>query len=447
MHLEDGSRVAVVGGGPAGSFSAYFLKVMSKRVGLDIDVDIYEPKDFLAAGPAGCNMCGGIVSESLVQLLAVEGILLPDGVVERGIDAYVMHSDVGTVRLETPLHELRIAAVHRGGGPRGRSDRGHGGLDNHLLERAREEGATIVRERVKALSRENGRPVVATASGAKPYDLLVGAVGVTGPGVQLFEGLNFAYGRPKLVKTYIMEVKLGAERIRELFGSAMHVFLLDLPRLEFAAIIPKGDFATLCMLGTDIDHELVESFLAAKEVRGLFPADVDLSSPSCHCGPSMNVGAARNPCADRVVVVGDCGASRLFKDGIGACYKAARAAAVTAVFEGVSREDFQRHYLPTYRRIERDNAFGRLIFMNVGLIKSASWLRRGIVGMLSSEQSKAGRERRLSRVMWDTFTGSASYRDIFLRFLDPRLVLPMATRSAREIFRPGGAGGLSALEG
>jgi len=33
----------------------------------------------------------------------------------------------------------------------------------------------------------------------------------------------------------------------------MHVFLLDIPRLEFAAIIPKGDYATVCLLGEDIE--------------------------------------------------------------------------------------------------------------------------------------------------------------------------------------------------
>lgn len=42
---------------------------------LDLHVDIYEPRDFTKPGPAGCNMCGGIVSESLVQALAVEGVL------------------------------------------------------------------------------------------------------------------------------------------------------------------------------------------------------------------------------------------------------------------------------------------------------------------------------------------------------------------------------------
>ncbi|MFQ5947138.1 MAG: hypothetical protein ACE5NC_12970, partial [Anaerolineae bacterium] len=82
-------------------------------------------------GPAGCNMCGGIVSESLVQALAVEGINLPPAVVQRGID--VLHTGDGTVKIDTPLREKRIAAVHRGGGPRDVRHVKWGGLDGYLL--------------------------------------------------------------------------------------------------------------------------------------------------------------------------------------------------------------------------------------------------------------------------------------------------------------------------
>jgi 2-polyprenyl-6-methoxyphenol hydroxylase-like FAD-dependent oxidoreductase len=95
--LNNGSRVAVIGGGPAGTFFTIFLLDMAERVGLDISVDIYEPRDFLNPGPAGCNMCAGIVSETLVQMLAAEGIILPGTVVQRGIDSYTLHMDVGSV--------------------------------------------------------------------------------------------------------------------------------------------------------------------------------------------------------------------------------------------------------------------------------------------------------------------------------------------------------------
>ena len=120
--LSDGSRVAVIGGGPAGSLFAYFLLRFARIIDLDISVDVYEPRHFTHCGPAGCNHCGGIVSESLVQMLAAEGINLPTSVVQRSIYSYVLHMDAGTVEIESPVKEQRIAAIYRGNGPRNAVD-------------------------------------------------------------------------------------------------------------------------------------------------------------------------------------------------------------------------------------------------------------------------------------------------------------------------------------
>jgi len=111
LKLDSGSSVAVIGSGPAGSFFSFFLLELAERAGLNISVDIYDNKDFSKCGPAGCNHCGGIVSESLVQLLATEGINIPTKVAQKGIESYVLHMDVGSVRIETPVHEKRIAAM------------------------------------------------------------------------------------------------------------------------------------------------------------------------------------------------------------------------------------------------------------------------------------------------------------------------------------------------
>ena len=105
LMLHGGCRVGVVGGGPAGTFFSYFLLEMAQNVGVDVELDIYEPRDFSRAGPAGCNMCGGIVSESLVQALAAEGIILGPDVVQRAIDSYSLHMDVGDVGIATPRRE------------------------------------------------------------------------------------------------------------------------------------------------------------------------------------------------------------------------------------------------------------------------------------------------------------------------------------------------------
>lgn len=96
MELTDGSRVAVIGGGPAGSFSAYFLLDFAERIGLkNLQVDLYEPKDFPAVGAKGCNHCGGLISESMLQNLSMEGIVIPSEVIMNTVDTYRMHTQDG----------------------------------------------------------------------------------------------------------------------------------------------------------------------------------------------------------------------------------------------------------------------------------------------------------------------------------------------------------------
>jgi flavin-dependent dehydrogenase len=424
--LENGSRIAVIGGGPGGSYFTYFLLNMASMMGLDILVDVYEPKDFSKVGPGGCNHCGGIVSESLVQILATEGINLPTDVVQRGIGSYVMHMDIGEVQIQTPLEEMRIAAIHRGGGPKGAVDTKWKSFDNFLQELTIEKGATIIHDRVTEVGFHEGRPLLKTRSGSpKTYDLLVVAAGVNTVLNKLFKDVDLAYQPPRITRTVIREYKLGAETIEEYLGNAMHVFLLDIPRLEFAAIIPKGDYVTVCMLGQDIDKELFETFMEAPAVIECLPPELRLDQYACQCLPVMNVGGATQPYGDRVVFIGDCGVTRLYKDGIGGAYRTAKAAAATAIFHGIAAEDFEKYYWPACRRLNFDNAVGRVIFEVTSLIQQHRFARQAVLRMTIDEQNKAGKNRRMSMILWDMFTGSASYRDIFLRTIHPAYFLKL----------------------
>jgi flavin-dependent dehydrogenase len=439
--LEDGSRVGVIGGGPAGSMFAYFLLTFAERLDLKLDVDIYEPRNFSVPGPGGCNMCGGIVSESLIQALGVEGIELPPNVVQRGIDSYVLHTDRETVKLDTPLSEMRIAAVHRGGGPRDVETVRYGGLDGYLQGIAQDLGARLVSARVSDVSWDGERPQVHVRDRTETYDLLVGATGVNSGGWDLFEKLGFTSQRPTTTKAYITELKLGEATIDERFGTSMHMFLLNIPRLDCAAIIPKGDYATVCLLGDDIDRELIQSFFDADAVRDCFPADFNPEQGACHCQPKINIREPERPFLDRVVLVGDCGVTRLYKDGIGAAYRTAKAAARTSVFSGVGAAEYEKHYWPTYRSIAGDNRYGLFIFRFVHWIKAIRPLLKGSLLMASDEQRSPARAKRMSVVFWDMFTGSAPYRDIFFRTLSPRFGATLAWKSARALVGGGKTNG------
>jgi len=438
--LQDGARVAVIGGGPAGSLFSYFLLDMADRIDLRIELEIYEPRAFAEPGPVGCNMCGGIVSETLVQNLAVDGVFLDSGVVQRGLDSYVLHTDVGSARIATPHDEMRIGAVHRGGGPRDVTEPKWESFDAHLLASATERGAQVISSRVQEVGRADGRPTIRAGDGdPRPYDLVVVATGVNTSILKTFEGLGIGYERPRLTKTLIREYYLGQETIAATLGTSMHVFLLNIPRLEFAALIPKGDYVTMCLLGEDIDNQLGDTFAAAPEVAAVMPEGWDPASKSCQCLPHINVHGVDKPYADRVVFIGDSGVTRLYKDGIGAAYRTAKAAARTAICEGVSERAFREHFLPICRSIRGDNRVGEFAFVLTRLAQRLTFVRRTILAITRDEQA-SGRNPRMSGILWDMFSGSAPYTDILRRMFHPALLargamnLPRAllTRRARS---------------
>jgi flavin-dependent dehydrogenase len=419
--LQDGSRIAVIGAGPAGSMFSYFLRNMAESVALDVEIDLYEPRHFCHRGPAGCNHCGGVVSESLVQRLATEGIALPDDVVQRGLESYTLHMDIGDVEIATPLHESRIAAIYRGNGPRNSEPLDTNSFDGYLQQLASEKGARIIRQLVADVRSEEDSMRVECADGThQNYDLVVVASGVNSRLARSLENLAEEHESPALTKTFICEFRLGKEVIRETLGPSMHVFLLDIPRLEFAALIPKGDYATLCLLGDDIDDELMDRFFSSPEVARCFPGGV-IPRHICHCYPRINIRTARPPYGDRLVMIGDSGTTRLYKDGIGAAYRTAKAAARTVAFHGVSAEDFREHYWPLCKKIDADNRVGKFVFGVGSLVQRARFARRGVLRMTATEQQSDG-PRRMSGVLWDLFSGSAPYTNVFLRTLHPAYV-------------------------
>ncbi len=436
MELSDGSRIGVVGGGPAGSLTSYFILEMAGHVDLQLEVDIYEPRDFSRSGPPGCNMCGGIVSESLVQLLATEGINLPPSVVQRGIDSYVLHTDQGKVHIKTPLEENRIAALHRGSGPKGCRPGQWGSFDGFLLNLAVEKGATHIKSRVKQIRWENDKPLIrAAGTPEKSYDLVVGAVGVNSRGLQLFQDQGLGFSQPKTTGTCVMELFLGREKVQEYLGNSMNVFLLDIPRLEFAALIPKGEYVTVCVLGHEVDRELVDSFMTSPEVRSCLPElEWDNKRSACRCLPRINIGGARCFYRDRMVLVGDSGVSRLYKDGIGAAYRAAKACAVTAVFQGVSERNFRKSYKKICRRMEMDNQIGKLMFACGVFFRNLGFLRRAMLRMVRKEQRSGGKRLTMSMVLWDMFTGSAPYREVFLRSFIPGFIFSFSAECLKALF-------------
>lgn len=423
VEIVDGSNIAVIGGGPAGSFFTYFALDFASRLELDITIDVYEAKNFSKIGSGGCNHCGGIVSESLVQQLSTDGIIIPQDILQRSISSYMLHVEQGDAMIQTPSNERRIASVFRGCGPKGCTETSKRGFDNFLLGLCREKGANIILERVTALKREEDGILVKSKSNNKKYDFVAGGVGLGNKPLDMFKSICPEFVPPRVTRTYISEFLLEKEQVNSYFGESMHVFLLDLPNITFGALIPKEDYVTLVLLGKDIDQDIVQRFIAAEQVKGRFPDNMVLKDAApCKCYPMINVKAARHPYGDRVVLIGDSASSKLYKNGIGAAYTTGRAAAKTALFKGIDKASLRKSYLPVCRELDIDNMVGKFIFFATRLIQKSSILKKGLIHLVIKEQSNDHGKRLMSAALWDTFTGSAGYRNILMRFFNPVLL-------------------------
>lgn len=432
LALQDGSKIGVIGGGPAGSFFSFFALEFAVKKGISIEIDIYEPKDFSLKGLAGCNHCGGIVSESLVHMMSVDGIILPQEVIRREIETYTFHLDHRSTVIEAPKYEQRIVSMFRGSGPNGSETSDIQSFDGFLLNLCTGKGAKMLHERVADVISEPDGITIITSNSKKKYDLVVGAAGLNDQTLSLFKKLIPNFIPPKTAQTHISEYYLGRETIDKHFGNSMHVFLLNLPGIKFGALIPKGNYVTLVLMGAKIKRKIIDRFLNSESILSCFPEGTELKSiKPCQCNPYINIKNGRNPIADRIVLIGDSSSSKLYKNGIGAAYLTARAAAFTAVSVGISGRDFKKSFQPVCSQLNADNVAGKLIFFITTIIQRSHFFKKVIFRMVIQEQEKERGKRQMSSLLWDTFTGSASYRNILWRsvnlFLLGKLVWKMLT--------------------
>ncbi|HET7319583.1 MAG TPA: hypothetical protein VFK23_10640 [Nitrospirota bacterium] len=414
--LEDGANIAVIGGGPAGSFFSIFALKMAKMVGKDLNITIFEPKDFTKTGPAGCNHCGGVISELLVQTLAVEGINLPDTVVRKGINSYRLHTNYGSVFIATPSFDKTIATVYRGGGPKGITVADKESFDHFLLNRAIQEGAVHKPFLIDHIEWRNGRPVLfSRKQELMVADLAVGAFGLNSATAKLVEDMKFGYSGPRVLTAAIAEIAMGGDVVAEHFGSSIQLFLLPNPEITFAAMIPKGAYVTLCILGNPagaMHVKTVDDFLELAAVKRVLPKNASYHV-ACRCLPKLNVSAPKKAFTDRVVMCGDAGATRLFKDGLGAAYLMGKAAAKTAVFQGIGERQFAEGYYPAYKRTIRDNYYGNILFTVIGIYRKFGLLTKAMLKVVEKEQKGSRKEKNMSSILWDMFTGNEKYRKVF----------------------------------
>lgn len=439
LSLKDGSRIAIIGGGPAGAFFAHFALKHAEELGMDITVTIFDGKDFLQRGPRGCNLCAGVIAESLNQKLKEEGILLPEKRIINRVEGYCLHAEGRAIQLSHRDHNNeKINTVFRGNGPRFSNFPEIISFDDFLMTWAVDMGAKIVPFPVWDIILPGKTSAPLTISFGKKEapqsytaDLVVCAFGVNSYLMKKIHDLGFGYVPPQTLITYQAEFNLGAEYISRHFGNVIHVYLPKSRTIRYATIIPKRDYLTLTLIGKkDASIDILEEFLKQDDIQQKIPA----TRPHCSCYPRITISPAKNPYTDRLVIIGDASFSRHYKNGIESAFVTAMLAAETSFKPGIDARAFRKYfYLHAKKRIVHDNLYGRLLFRINDMISAVPLLTHSHFGLAEKQGTPAS--KKLRSILWNMFTGNIPYKVIFRNSLNFRLQMSLVWNTIWLLFK------------
>ena len=432
MLLKNGSKIAIIGGGPGGSFFAHFASRYAKNAGIDVSIKIYDKKSFCQRGPRGCNMCAGVISENLFNSMEEEGINFSDFCVQRKIEGYCFQTQDESVVLHHPVpgHISKIVTVFRGNGPLQSAHEGNVSFDDYLLNHVKEQGVDIISDMIKTirLPVRKGGPVKVICGGRNSEhefdaDLVVGAFGVNTGMMEKVANMGFGYRPPKTVRTCQCEIILNREYIEETFGNNVFVFALGKSELKFASITPKADYVTVNLVGRkDLTRNNLIDFLSHPTVKKLMPPKWRIPNSFCMCISKIPITYAKHPYSDRVVVLGDASISRSYKSGIESAFNMAKMSAYTAFKNGVSARSFVNGYFkPAKRLLARDNFYGIMMLKINDFISSNRHLANRQVKLVKSTDD-ARTASQINEILWNMLTGNVPYKEIFVKAMSLRLI-------------------------
>lgn len=448
LRIENGSEIVVVGGGPAGSLFAHFALRAAEKCGMDISVKILDRRSFSRSGQRGCNMCAGVISESLCEKLRGEDIVFPTTKVQQVIDGYYFQSQDYGLRLYNPekSHVPHIMTVFRGGGPFNNYHDENISFDDYLLKNAEKQGAEIVNATVEEIDIQPGYDdhidlviVKDSVRSNIQADLVVGAFGLNTTIVKRIVGEGTRYRPPHSVRACNAELYLGASFIREQFNNKIYCLALGIGPVKFAAFTPKGEYITVTLIGKqDVTKAHLVRLLQHPVVVDLLPNNWKIPRNLCICFPKIPTTHAVNPFADRMVIIGDASISRFYKSGIESAFTTAQMAANTVFEYGVTKNAFKNHYYREARKtLGRDNFYGHIIYSINGIVTS----RRDMVTpylRYANDKRGAWAADRINDMLWGMVTGNIPYREIFFKFASLRFqfaMLPMTVTAISKTVR------------
>ena len=448
QRLEDGATIAVVGGGPAGAFSAIHLLNAARRFRREVRVVVFESRCHPAdkepgaqAGPyVGCPLCAGGISPRLHDALAALGISLPPEIVQASIASITVQGNWKSVYLPVPANR-RMSSVYRGTLPFGQH-LPENCFDALLLRAATDTGAELIGSRVfRAVHDSNGRVELSyqlhNMETVLKADFVIFAGGVNDKAdrahtlpttMELFQKLQPDYIPPHLRKALIFELE---SQVASGMAEAGELHYVESSsgklRLDMCSLLSKRGYITISLVGKSVDESgthrqnlnVIKDFLAQQQVRRILPPQMQLNV-RCICNPSLVVGTASMPFGERVAAVGDMATSRHYKDGILAAHNMAASIAETVIATGVDERSLAHGYGRMIDSIKKDNRYSAVIFVLYRWFFVNPLLSRVIYQAFVTEKKTCTEsQRKFKNIFWAISSGDLTYREIAWSMIRP----------------------------
>ena len=448
LRLHDGATVAIVGGGPAGAFSALHLLRRARQTGLSIRVVVFERRCHPAAkdseaptGPySGCPQCAGGISPRLHEAIEKLGITLPADVIQSRISMITVQGNWKSIYLPVPA-DRPMSSVYRGTLPFQHHPQS-ACFDAMLLDIAVGSGAEVIGSRIIHAMYDTGGQVelgylIGHVETLLRADFVIFACGVNERSdrsdalpttTALFQQLQPAYIAPNLRKALIFELEPDNEGDERLEGELHYIeSSAGKLRLDMCSVISKRGHITVTLIGRSVDESnshqqnlnVIKDFLALPQTTRVVPAQLR-ASVRCVCNPHLVVGTAKMPFGSRIAAVGDMATSRQYKDGILAAHTMAASVVNTIIDRGIDNESLAVGYGPTIAGFQKDNRYATVIFTLYRWFFTNPFLSRIIYQTFTTEKkTKTEQQRDFKQIFWAISSGDRSYEDIAWSMIRP----------------------------
>jgi flavin-dependent dehydrogenase len=392
LKIVEGSTIAVIGGGPAGSAAAIKLKKEAARKGIGINVVIFEGKDF----ERHYNQCVGVLSHPITMIFEENlEMPFPGHLIKREISSYMLHS--------VTMSALELS------GEKGTYATRRILFDRFMLQTAQELGAKVIRSRVTGIEFNGSTSVKIYAEDRFLIaDAVVGAFGLDDGIADAIEHASlhsFSYRKPpRVLDTLVAKVHIDLKILQDRFGSKIHAFIpLELKKIEFGAITPKGDHIIINIAGRNLTSNDMDNFLDYPPVRSLIKG-FNLSGLDYYKG-KYPIRPARGIIGNRFAAVGDAtGLIRPYKGkGINVALETGAKAAEIMINNGISASELSA-YPAAFDHLRADFFYGRLFRLLVILS-----IRTGFVEQVIS---MAKSDPHLRDVLFKVVSGEGTYHEI-----------------------------------